>query len=45
VLNARQAPMAVIEVWGLASRNPLSRLHEIGMEAAETAKLVQARLD
>lgn len=45
VLNARQAPLAVIEVWGLASRNPLSRLHEIGFEAAETAKLVQARLD
>jgi DNA-binding IclR family transcriptional regulator len=45
VLNARQAPLAVINVWGLASRNPLSRLHEIGIEAAKTAKLVRALLD
>lgn len=45
VLNARQAPLAVINVWGPASRNPLSRLHEIGIEAAKTAKLVRALLD
>jgi DNA-binding IclR family transcriptional regulator len=45
VLSARQAPMAVINVWGPAPRNPLSRLQEIGIEAAETAKLARALLD
>ena len=45
VLSARQAPMAVINVWGPAPRNPVSRLHELGIEAAQTAKLVRALLD
>jgi len=45
VLSARQAPMAVINVWGPAPRNPLTRLHEIGIEAAQTAKVVRALLD
>jgi DNA-binding IclR family transcriptional regulator len=37
VLNARQYPMAVINVWGPAPRNPVRRLREIGREAARTA--------
>lgn len=45
VLSSRQYPMAVINVWGPAPRNPESRLHEIGQEAAQTAQLVRALLD
>ncbi len=45
VLSSRQYPMAVINVWGPAPRNPLKRLHEIGREAAQTAQSVRALLD
>jgi len=45
VLNSRQYPMAVINVWGPAPRNPLSRLREIGAEALQTAQLVRQLLD
>jgi len=45
VLSSRQYPMAVINVWGPAPRNPLSRLHEIGAEALHTAQLVRELLD
>lgn len=45
VLSSRQYPMAVINVWGPAPRNPLSRLHEIGAEALRTAQLVRELLD
>jgi DNA-binding IclR family transcriptional regulator len=45
VLNSREYPMAVINVWGPAPRNPLDRLHEIGLEAVQTAQLVRALLD
>jgi DNA-binding IclR family transcriptional regulator len=42
VLNSRQYPMAVINVWGPAPRNPASRLREIGRHAAATAQSVGA---
>jgi len=42
VLNSRCYPMAVINVWGPAPRNPARRLHEIGREAAATAESVGA---
>ncbi len=45
VLSSRQYPMAVINVWGPAPRNPLSRLHEIGLEAVQTARRVRELLD
>ncbi len=45
VLNARQYPMAVINVWGPAPRNPAPRLHEMGIEAARTAGEVRTLLD
>jgi DNA-binding IclR family transcriptional regulator len=45
VLNTRQYPMAVINVWGPAPRNPAKRLHEIGREAVRTAQQVRALLD
>jgi DNA-binding IclR family transcriptional regulator len=45
VLNARQYPIAVINVWGPAPRNPARKLHEIGREAVKTAQDVQALLD
>jgi hypothetical protein len=35
----------VINVWGPAPRIPLSRLHEIGAEALQTAQLVRELLD
>jgi DNA-binding IclR family transcriptional regulator len=44
-LSARKYPMAVINVWGLAQHNPESRLHEIGQEAVETARLVSGLID
>ena len=45
VLNTRQYPIAVINVWGPAPRNPARKLHEIGREAARTAEDVRALLD
>jgi DNA-binding IclR family transcriptional regulator len=45
VLNNRQYPMAVINVWGPAPRNPVPRLHQIGREAVRTAGEVRALLD
>jgi DNA-binding IclR family transcriptional regulator len=45
VLSSRQYPIAVINIWGPAPRNPLKRLHEIGREAAQTADTIRALLD
>lgn len=45
VLNTRQYPIAVINVWGPAPRNPAKRLHEIGREAVQTAQEIRALLD
>jgi len=45
VLNTRQYPLAVINVWGPAPRNPAKKLHEIGREAVQTALEVRALLD
>ncbi len=45
VLNTRQYPIAVINVWGPAPRNPARKLHEIGREAARTAAAARALLD
>jgi len=45
VLSSRQYPMAVINVWGPAPRNPVSRLQEIGLQAAQTAQQMRALLD
>jgi DNA-binding IclR family transcriptional regulator len=45
VLNTRQYPMAVINVWGPAPRNPAKKLQEIGREAVQTAQEVRALLD
>jgi DNA-binding IclR family transcriptional regulator len=45
VLNSRQYPIAVINVWGPAPRNPAKKLHEIGREAVQTAQEVRALLD
>ena len=41
VLNSRQYPMAVVNVWGPAPRNPARRLHEIGRHAVTTAESVR----
>jgi DNA-binding IclR family transcriptional regulator len=45
VLNTRQSPIAVVNVWGPAPRNPVKRLHEIGREAVRIAEEVRALLD
>lgn len=45
VLSPRQYPIAVVNVWGPAPRNPMKKLHEIGREAARTALSVRALLD
>lgn len=45
VLNTRQSPIAVVNVWGPAPRNPARRLHEMGREAVQTAAEVRALLD
>jgi DNA-binding IclR family transcriptional regulator len=45
VLNTRQYPIAVINVWGPAPRNPVRKLHEIGREVVATAQEVRALLD
>jgi DNA-binding IclR family transcriptional regulator len=41
VLNSRQYPIAVVNVWGPAQRNPARRLHEIGRQTAATAESVR----
>jgi len=45
VLSSRQYPIAVINVWGPAPRNPVRKLHEIGREAVKTADEVRMLLD
>jgi DNA-binding IclR family transcriptional regulator len=45
VLNSRGYPMAVINVWGPAPRNPHRKLQEIGREAAKTAEEIRKLLD
>lgn len=45
VLNTRQYPMAVINVWGPAPRNPAKKLREMGTQAAQTAAEIRALLD
>jgi DNA-binding IclR family transcriptional regulator len=45
VLNTHRYPIAVINVWGPAPRNPVKRLHEIGRAAVATAEEVRALLD
>ena len=45
VLNTHEYPIAVINVWGPAPRNPVKRLHEIGRAAVATAEEVSALLD
>jgi DNA-binding IclR family transcriptional regulator len=45
VLNTHQYPIAVINVWGPAPRNPVKRLHEIGRAAVATAEDVRTLLD
>jgi DNA-binding IclR family transcriptional regulator len=45
VLSPRQYPIAVINVWGPAQRNPVKKLHEIGRAAVRTAGEVRALLD
>jgi DNA-binding IclR family transcriptional regulator len=44
VLNSRRHPMAVVNVWGPAPRNPLKKLHEIGREVVKTADGVRKLL-
>jgi DNA-binding IclR family transcriptional regulator len=45
VLSDRASPMAIVNVWGPAPRNPLQRLHEVGAEAVKTANEIRALLD
>ncbi len=45
VLNHQQYPMAVINVWGPAPRNPAKKLNEIGRDAMKTAEEIRALLD
>jgi len=45
VLSSHQYPIAVINVWGPAPRNPAKKLHEIGRAAARTAQAVRELLD
>jgi DNA-binding IclR family transcriptional regulator len=45
VLNSRRYPIAVVNVWGPAPRNPPRRLHEAGREAVKTAKEIRELLD
>ena len=45
VLNHQQYPIAVINVWGPAPRNPVRKLNEIGRDAMTTADEVRALLD
>jgi DNA-binding IclR family transcriptional regulator len=45
VLNHQRYPIAVINVWGPAPRNPARKLTEIGRDAMKTAAEVRALLD
>jgi DNA-binding IclR family transcriptional regulator len=45
VLNMRQYPIAVINVWGPAPRNPAKKLREIGSQVAQTAVEIRALID
>ena len=45
VLNSRRSPIAVVNVWGPAPRNPTRRLREIGREAVKTADEIRDLLD
>jgi DNA-binding IclR family transcriptional regulator len=45
VLNTRQYPVAVVNVWGPAPRNPASKLREIGGQTAQTASQIRSLLD
>ena len=45
VLNSRRSPIAVVNVWGPAQRNPARRLREIGREAVKTADQIRELLD
>src|SRR5439155_23423503 len=45
VLNSRGYPMAVVNVWGPAPRNPVRKLHKIGREAVKTAEEIGKLLD
>lgn len=45
VLNSRGAPMAVVNVWGPAPRNPPERLQEMGLETVRTAEEIAKLLD
>jgi len=45
VLNHHQYPIAVINVWSPAPRNPVRKLNEIGRDAITTAQEVRALLD
>src|SRR5580658_6245973 len=45
VLNSRRSPIAVVNVWGPAPRNPTRRLREIGREAVRTADEIRDLLD
>jgi DNA-binding IclR family transcriptional regulator len=44
VLDSRKYPMAVVNVWGPAPRNPLKKLHEIGRDAVKTADEIRKLL-
>jgi len=45
VLSTRQYPMAVVNVWGPAPRNPARKLREIGVQAAQAAGEIRELLD
>jgi DNA-binding IclR family transcriptional regulator len=45
VLNDRGSPIAIVNVWGPAPRNPLDRLTEVGAETTQTAQAIHALLD
>jgi DNA-binding IclR family transcriptional regulator len=45
VLSTRQYPVAVVNVWGPAPRNPARKLREIGVHAAQAAGEIRALLD
>jgi DNA-binding IclR family transcriptional regulator len=44
VLNPRRYPIAVVNVWGPAPRNPARKLHQVGREAIKTADEVRQLL-
>jgi len=45
VLTTMRYPMAVINAWGPAPRNPARKLREIGIQAAQIAGEIRALLD